>query len=274
VPRCAAAGAQRHWAPVSEEVELRIAWSSIAPQTARSDEIFDDLVGRHRQPHRRYHGLRHVVWVLRHARRLEAAIPECHDGSAVYDAGVVTAAACFHDAVYDPRAGDNEERSALLAENRLRALDWTAPRCDLVAQLVRATAGYLADDDLADDDLADNDLANNDLANNDLANNDLANNVGAGHAAPWEQQVLLDADLAVLGAEPAAYAAYVSGVRSEYGHLSGAEWAAGRSRVLERLLARTYLFATQPATSWWDERARANLVAELASLRGGVRGRG
>jgi predicted metal-dependent HD superfamily phosphohydrolase len=244
---------------VSDEVELRIAWSSIAPQTARSDEIFDDLVGRHRQPHRRYHGLRHVVWVLRHARRLEAAIPECHDGSAVYDAGVVTAAACFHDAVYDPRAGDNEERSALLAENRLRALDWPAPRCDLVAQLVRATAGYLADDD---------------LAKNDLANDDLAKNVGAGHAAPWEQQVLLDADLAVLGAEPAAYAAYVSGVRSEYGHLSGAEWAAGRSRVLERLLARTSLFATQPATSWWDERARANLVAELASLQGGVRERG
>ena len=64
--RCTAAAVRRHWAPVSDEVELRIAWSSIAPHTVRSDEIFDDLVGRHRQPHRRYHGLRHVVWVLRH----------------------------------------------------------------------------------------------------------------------------------------------------------------------------------------------------------------
>jgi len=211
-------------------------------------EIFDDLVGRHRQPHRRYHGLRHVVWVLRHTRRLETAIPECHDGTSAYDAGAVTAAAWFHDAVYDPRAGDNEERSALLAETQLRALDWAPPRCNLVAQLVRATAGHLADEHLDES--------------------------GASHATPWEQRILLDADLAVLGAEPAAYAAYVSGVRSEYGHLSGAEWAAGRSRILERLLARTSLYATQPATSWWDARARANLVAELASLRGGVRERG
>jgi predicted metal-dependent HD superfamily phosphohydrolase len=248
VSRCTAAAVRRHWAPVSDEVELRIAWSSIAPHTVRSDEIFDDLVGRHRQPHRRYHGLRHVVWVLRHARRLETAIPECHNGSSGYDAGAVTAAACYHDAVYDPRAGDNEERSALLAETQLRALDWAPPRCNLVAQLVRATAGHLADEHLAED-------------------------VGASHAAPWEQRILLDADLAVLGAEPAAYAAYVSGVRTEYGHLSGAEWAAGRSRILERLLARTALYATQPAISWWDARARANVVAELAALQGDVRER-
>jgi predicted metal-dependent HD superfamily phosphohydrolase len=78
--------------------------------------------------------------------------------------------------------------------------------------------------------------------------------------------VLLDADLAVLGAEPAAYAAYVNGVRSEYGHLSEAEWADGRTRIVERLLARTSLYATAPARSWWDGRARANLTAELAGL--------
>ncbi len=159
---------------MSDEVELRIAWASIAPPTPRSAEVFDDLVGRHRQPHRRYHGLRHVVWVLRHSRRLEAAIAECQQGVPGYDAAVVTAAACFHDAVYDPRADDNEERSARLAETQLASLDWPTERCAFVAELVRATAGHLADGD------------------------------GAGEAAPWERQVLLDADLAVLGAEPAA----------------------------------------------------------------------
>ena len=59
---------------MSDEAELRMAWASVAAPTPRSMEVFDDLVGRHRQPHRRYHGLRHIVWVLRHSRRLEAAI--------------------------------------------------------------------------------------------------------------------------------------------------------------------------------------------------------
>jgi predicted metal-dependent HD superfamily phosphohydrolase len=222
--------------PVSDEVELRIAWASVAAPTLRSAEIFEDLVGRHRQPHRRYHGLRHVVWVLRHSRELEAAISECQQGPPAYDAASVTAAACFHDAVYDPRAGDNEERSARLAESRLASLDWPPERCAFVGELVRATACHLADDDRA------------------------------GESAPWERRVLLDADLAVLGAEPAAYAAYVNGVRSEYAHLSGTQWAGGRRQVVERLLTRRSLYNTAPARSWWEDRARANLTAELAAL--------
>jgi predicted metal-dependent HD superfamily phosphohydrolase len=220
---------------VSDEAELRIAWASVAAPTPRSVEVFDDLVGRHRQPHRRYHGLRHVVWVLRHSRRLEAAIAECRDGRSDYDGTAVTAAACFHDAVYDPRADDNEERSAELAEAQLASLGWESARRSAVAQLIKATAGHLVDP--------------------------------AGDSAEsWERPILLDADLAVLGSEPAAYDAYANGVRVEYAHLSAAEWIEGRSMVVGRLLARSPLYATDPARNWWEERARANLAAELAAL--------
>ena len=59
---------------------------------------------------------------------------------------------------------------------------------------------------------------------------------------------------------------YVNGVRGEYGHLSAAEWASGRAAVVESLLARDSLYATAPARSWWEDRARANLTAELAGL--------
>jgi predicted metal-dependent HD superfamily phosphohydrolase len=221
---------------VSDEVELRIAWASVAAPTLRSAEVFDDLVGRHRQPHRRYHGLRHVVWVLRHSRALEGAIEACQQAAPAYDAASVTAAVCFHDAVYDPRADDNEERSAHLAESQLASLDWPPERCAFVAELVRATAGHLADD------------------------------AGGSEPGAWERRVLLDADLGVLGAEPSAYAAYVNGVRGEYAHLSQAEWSAGRRHVVERLLARSSLYATEPGRSWWQERARANLTAELSGL--------
>ena len=125
----------------------------------------------------------------------------------VSDLGAVLAAAFYHDAVYDPRATDNEDQSARLAVRVLGELGWSAARCDTVARLVRATAGHDADGDA------------------DCA-------------------VLLDADLAVLGAEPAAYQAYVTGVRAEYAHLDAAAWRTGRAAVLRDLLARRPLYAT------------------------------
>jgi predicted metal-dependent HD superfamily phosphohydrolase len=221
---------------MSDELELRAAWEAVSADSARSWEVFDDLIGRHRQPHRRYHGVRHVVWVLRHVRALEAAIPDCGDGHDSYDAGAVSAAAFFHDAIYDPSRGDNEERSAVLAEHQLASLEWDPKRSRFVGELVRATASHVS---------------------------------GHRATAGLEALVLLDADLAVLGSQPSAYSAYATGVRVEYRHLADDEWSAGRAAVLTGLLERDYLYGTEPARTWWEARARANLAAELASLRVG-----
>ena len=225
---------------MGDELELRTAWSAIAPMTGRSGEVFDDLIARHRQPHRRYHGVRHVVWVLRHVRELEAAMPECRDEQA-YDAVAVAAAAFFHDAIYDATRADNEERSAVLAEHQLASIGWDEARTGVVASLVRETAMHVSDD---------------------------AATPPAGLPAPsaTERHVLLDADLAVLGSEPAAYAAYATGVRVEYGHLTDDIWRSGRVSVLRRLLDRRSLYGSAPAREWWEARARANLTAELAAL--------
>ena len=69
--------------------------------------------------------------------------------------------------------------------------------------------------------------------------------------------MLVEADLAILGAEPADYSAYVAGVRAEYAHVTDSEWSTGRSAVLQHLLQNPALSA----------RARANLTAELALYR-------
>ena len=79
--------------------------------------------------------------------------------------------------------------------------------------------------------------------------------------------VLCDADLAVLAAPPDAYAAYASAVRAEYGHLSDADFTAGRIAVLERLLALPALYRLPEDDGRWTAAARANLGAELALLR-------
>ena len=151
-------------------------------------------------------------------------------GGAAADPDAVRLAAWYHDAVYDPERIDNEQVSAERARAGLRGLV-SDERIDEVARLVLLTAGH----DPAPDD---------------------AN--GA---------VLSDADLAVLAGPPDAYAAYASAVRAEYGHLSDAEFTAGRIAVLERLLALPVLYRLLAVTDEWTPRARANLTAELTLLR-------
>jgi predicted metal-dependent HD superfamily phosphohydrolase len=208
---------------VSDEIELRTAWTASIGRDARCLAACEEVVGRHREPHRRYHGVRHVTWVVRHVHELAAEVPPA-------DLGAVVAAAFYHDAVYDPTAVDNEEQSAALAERVLGELGWSNARCRTVGDLVRATAGHEPD--------------------------------GTADCA-----VLLDADLAVLGSEPAAYLAYVTGVREEYRHLDDEVWRRGRADVLRRLVDRQPLYATAPGRRRWESRAQANLAAELATLR-------
>jgi predicted metal-dependent HD superfamily phosphohydrolase len=165
---------------------------------------------------------------LRHLAAVLGLVDEL--APAATDPVAVRLAAWYHDVVYDPRRDDNERVSAERARAGLRGLV-DEPRLAEVERLVAVTAGH----DPAPDD---------------------AN--GA---------VLCDADLSVLASDPANYAVYASAVREEYGHLSDAEFTAGRIAVLERLLALPELYRLPAVAADWTPRARANLMAELALLR-------
>ena len=149
---------------------------------------------------------------------------------AATDPDAVRLAAWYHDVVYDPRRSDNEQVSAERARVGLRGLV-PPERVEEVVRLVLLTAGH----DPAPDDA--------------------------------DGAVLCDADLAVLAGPPDAYAAYASAVREEYGHLSDAEFTAGRTAVLEHLLALPALYRLPAVAPEWTPRARANLAAELSLLR-------
>ena len=84
-------------------------WEAIG---ARGDgrPWYDRLTTAYAEAHRHYHNQRHIAECLREfdaARHL------------VGQAEVVELGIWFHDAVYEPRAGDNEERSAALAKECL-----------------------------------------------------------------------------------------------------------------------------------------------------------
>jgi predicted metal-dependent HD superfamily phosphohydrolase len=167
---------------------------------------------------RGYHDLRHLSEVLEHVEELMDPDDPARDS--------VLLAAWFHDAVYDGQ-GDDEERSAVLAERELGG----TPYAGEVARLVRLTRDHRP----AADDRAG--------------------------------QVLCDADLAILAAGQERYASYVAGVRREYAHVPDADFAAGRAAVLDDLLAKPTLFHTAAARERWERRARENVARELSGLR-------
>ena len=152
------------------------------------------------------------------------------------DPEAVEAAIWFHDAIYDSRAKDNEAKSAELAEKRLAGrID--PRRLARIAAMINATATHELPPFRDEDAL------------NDAA-------------------LLLDMDLAILGAEPAIFDAYEKAVRLEYGWVEEPMWRAGRSAVLKTFLARPRIFHTAEFQKRFEAQARHNIQRSLAALEG------
>ena len=139
----------------------------------------------------------------------------------------------FHDVVYDPARRDNEARSA----DKLEL--WLGRRIDagvlaFCRRVIETTASHAAQGD------ADLDL-------------------------------VLDIDMAILGASPEAYGRYAEGVAREYLPVYGFDaYATGRAKLfLEPTLARGSLFLT-PSYAALEAQARANLADELAQWTSGA----
>jgi predicted metal-dependent HD superfamily phosphohydrolase len=88
----------------------------------------------------------------------------------------------------------------------------------------------------------------------------------AGSLDP-DTQVLLDADLAILGASEERYRRYAADIRKEYAFVSDAAYLAGRAAVLERFLSRPSLYHHPLMIAEGEDAARRNLRAELNDLR-------
>lgn len=92
--------------------------------------VGQELMQRWSEPHRRYHTLAHLDFML--------SVVDEFAGEAD-DADQVRLAAWFHDAIYDSGASDNERRSAWLAADRLGRLGVPAAE---VVRLVELTATH------------------------------------------------------------------------------------------------------------------------------------
>ncbi len=136
----------------------------------------------------------------------------------------VQLAAWLHDAIYDSKASDNEEQSAQYAHRLCETL--AIPDGGVVSSLILKTKTHEPGSDP-------------------------------------DAQVLIDADLAILGASELAYRDYADKIRREYAWVPPTAYRQGRQRVLESFLARPKIFHF---LGHLEESARHNLLAEMARL--------
>lgn len=121
---------------MATELDLLAHWRAALPagiDGTAAERVGADLLRHWADPNRRYHNTAHLTAVL--------STVDTH-ADRVADPDAVRLAVWFHDAVYDPQAPDNEERSALLAIEALTGLGVPPERVDEVARLVRLTATH------------------------------------------------------------------------------------------------------------------------------------
>jgi predicted metal-dependent HD superfamily phosphohydrolase len=169
----------------------------------------------------------------------------------------VTLALLFHDAVYDPRAKDNEEASAALAQHALRELvapvegDAAAAALgDRVAALIMRTKHLGAGGEVAPDAAGGGGVS------------------AEGAVVAREGDLVVDADLSVLATRNrAAWDAYEAGIAAEYAWVGEEAYRVGRLRVLQGFAAKPRLFVTpEAAAAGWEAAAKSNLARAIAVL--------
>jgi predicted metal-dependent HD superfamily phosphohydrolase len=178
--------------------------------------LYEKLIACYSEAHRRYHTLRHLEECF-------ARFDEIRD--LARHPSEVEIALWFHDAIYDPRRDDNEERSADWARSSVP----DASAGERVHALVMATRHDA---------------------------------VPAGIDA----RVLLDVDLAILGADAQRFDQYEIQVREEHSWVPLPIYRQKRRQILQSFLARPTIYGTARFIGEYEARARANLARALARL--------
>lgn len=143
----------------------------------------------------------------------------------------IEAALWFHDVIYDPRGSDNEGASAAYAEAALDRLGSDEPFRHEVVRLILLTRHKEAPADLGG-------------------------------------QLMVDTDLASLGAPAAVFDENGRNIRQEFAHVDDATYQRSRAQILRSFLARPRIYFTDVFFHRFEEPARANLRRAIAALEG------
>lgn len=213
---------------MAAETALRTHWQQAWQDLGRPAPagLFEALLAAWSEPWRHYHTLQHLGECLDALARERAHAQ--HPGE-------LALALFFHDAVYDLQASDNEARSAEWAQRALADAQVPNEAIARVHALIMATC-HMAGSQAA-----------------------------AAQPLVPDTPLLVDIDLAILGAAPARFAQYEAQIRREYAHVPPEVFEPRRRRILGSFLAREPLYQTPGLQARCEAQARVNLAQAIAA---------
>jgi predicted metal-dependent HD superfamily phosphohydrolase len=135
----------------------------------------------------------------------------------------------YHDIVYNTLKQNNEERSADFATKRLKLLRMPESKLTACKHQILATK-----------------------------NHNISFDSDTNH--------FIDADLAILGADPETYQTYTQKIRREYKLYPDLIYNPGRKNVLSHFLQMGTIYKTQYFALKYEQQARENIAEELRML--------
>jgi predicted metal-dependent HD superfamily phosphohydrolase len=184
------------------------------------EELWSEVETKYSAKKRYYHTLQHLDNLL-----IQLALVR----NEIQNWDAILFSMFYHDIIYSPLRSDNEEKSAVLAEQRMKQISVGPETIELCKVQILSTRSHLFSPD------------------NDT-------------------NYFTDADLSVLGADRAQYIRYCTQIRKEYSMYPDLVYKPGRKKVLAHFLGMPRIYKTHFFYNKLEEQARQNLQWELHSL--------
>ena len=204
-----------------KEARFKALWQRCASPASdeRASEIYRDLRARYMEPHREYHTPVHIAHCL---KQFDLAREHMDQPDAV------EMALWFHDVIYDAKANDNEQKSAVHFAKTCS--DSLVPEFQsTVEQLILVT-------------------------------------IHKEHPVTNDEKFMVDIDLSSFGLPWDRFLKDSEGVRAEFPHLSDEEFYPAQKVFLDSLLARENFCFTEFFRARHERTARDNIKRYLKQL--------
>lgn len=196
-------------------------WGSISAM-GTGEALMHRLIAAYNEPHRKYHTEQHLRECL--------IIFNGHMGFSKQPVEVEIAL-WFHDAIYNVKGHDNEERSADWAVRELSRQSVHPDRIKRIKELILATKH------------------------------------SALPVGP-DQELLVDIDLSILGTNSDRFEEYEHQIREEYRFVPEFLFKKKRREILSGFLNRDPIYETSELRLKFEDQARSNMVKSIRALGG------
>lgn len=183
--------------------------------------LWNELNEKYSDKKRHYHNLTHLSDLY---AQLQIVKPKLDDWN------VILFSLFYHDAIYNATKKDNEERSAALAEKRMKQIGVSNSNIEKCYAQILATKSHNVSGDL-------------------------------------DTNYFTDADLSILGKDWQMYNAYCENIRKEYIIYPNFLYRRGRQKVVKHFLEMNRIFKTEEFFELYETKAKDNLNKELNLLQ-------